>query len=319
MRTTTSASPTPHLRRLAPLLLLALPLAARAAGACPEGMRPIGGGRFRLADGSSAANLAPFCMDRVEVTVASYAACVRSGRCKDEGLACGKAATYGAKGKGDHPVNCVTWIDADRFCRAIGKRLPTEAEWEWAARGQTRGTVYPWGAAAPADRACWDGKGSELGAGERNETCPVGSHPSGDSPDGLSDLGGNVREWTDSADGRMKVVRGGSWGDSLPDFLAAGFRGMNAPDERFELTGFRCAAEPGAAVVPLQVASAVPAPASAPKAEPPAAPAPVAAPAPAPAARSATRPVRPAAPKVQLQIGDIQFQQSDRAAAGAGR
>jgi hypothetical protein len=72
----------------------------------------------------------------------------------------------------------------------------------------------------------------------------VGAHPDGDSPEGVSDLAGNVREWTSSASGRFRIVRGGSWGDSLPDFLAVSFRGLNAPDERFELTGFRCAAEP---------------------------------------------------------------------------
>jgi hypothetical protein len=320
-RTTTTAPDAAPLRRrqLLPLVLLALPLAALAGGECPEGMRAIGGGRFRLADGSATANLAPFCLDRVEVTAASYAACVRSGRCREDGLRCGKAATYGATGKGDHPINCASWIDADRYCRALGKRLPTEGEWEWAARGQARGTVYPWGAALPADRACWDGKGSELGAGERNETCPVGSHPAGDSPDGLSDLGGNVREWTASADGRMKVVRGGSWGDSLPDFLAAGFRGMNAPDERFELTGFRCAAEPGAAVEPLQVAAASPEPVEPRRAaRAPPVPSPRAEPAVAP--RPTTTGAARAAPvKIQLQLGEIQFQQPERAAGAAGR
>ncbi|HSN13221.1 MAG TPA: SUMF1/EgtB/PvdO family nonheme iron enzyme, partial [Anaeromyxobacteraceae bacterium] len=70
--------------------------------------------------------------------------------------------------------------------------------------------------------------------------------PAGDSADGISDLAGNVREWTASRDGRFRIVRGGSWGDSLPDFVAVAFRGMNAPDERFELTGFRCAADPAA-------------------------------------------------------------------------
>jgi formylglycine-generating enzyme required for sulfatase activity len=69
----------------------------------------------------------------------------------------------------------------------------------------------------------------------------VASHPAGDSPDGISDLAGNVREWTSTGTRREKVIRGGSWGDSLESFLAAGFRGFNAPVERNELTGFRCA------------------------------------------------------------------------------
>jgi formylglycine-generating enzyme required for sulfatase activity len=249
-----------RLRRLLPAIALALLApAARADGACPPGMKTLEGGRFRLADGSAEAAVAPFCLDEIEVTAAGYAACVRAGACHDEALVCGKAATYGARGKATHPVNCVDWEDADAFCRAQGKRLPTEAEWEWAARGQARARRYPWGEAPPAARACWDGEGSALGAGGRIETCPVAMHPAGDSADGVHDLGGNVREWTASEDGRFRVVRGGSWGDSLPDFLAAGFRGMNAPDERFELTGFRCAAARGPGLAPVAMARPPPA------------------------------------------------------------
>lgn len=210
---------------------------------CPEGMRPLGGGRFTLADGSATVDLTPFCLDAIEVTAAGYAACVRANVCSAEELVCGKAATYGAKGKGNHPINCASWIDADTYCRWQGKRLPTEGEWEWAARGQGKGSRYPWGDAPPARRACWDGKGSAQGAGGRIGTCPVASHPAGDSPDGLHDLAGNVREWTSTGDRRERVIRGGSWGDSLDWFLAAGFRGFNHPLERFELTGFRCAAD----------------------------------------------------------------------------
>ncbi len=251
-----SSQPRHALAALAISALLALPTSSPAQGpACPEGMRPLAGGRYRPVDAAAAAVVAPFCLDQIEVTAAGYAACVRAGGCRDEGLACGKAATYGAPGKATHPVNCVTWFDADAFCRAQGKRLPSDPEWEWAARGQARGSTYPWGDAPPAGRACWDGKGNSLGSGGRNETCPVASNPAGDSPEGLADLGGNVREWTSGRDGRLRVVRGGSWGDSLPEFLAAAFRGMNAPDERFELTGFRCAADP----VPDRSAAAPPA------------------------------------------------------------
>jgi len=213
---------------------------------CPEGMRRFAGGTFLLADGSATVSAGPFCLDAVEVTATGYAACVRAGGCKDADLACSRAATWGDPERATHPINCVSWLEADAFCRFARKRLPTEGEWEWAARGGPRATPFPWGSSPPAARACWDGKGNALGKGGRKETCPVGAHPDGDSPEGLSDLAGNVREWTSSTDGRFKVVRGGSWGDSLPDFLAVSFRGMNAPDERFELTGFRCAAEPRA-------------------------------------------------------------------------
>jgi len=230
---------------LAAAVLLGLALAAptsAAAQGCPDGMRPLHAGRFPLASGSGVGEVGEYCLDATEVSADDWAGCVRKGRCSDAGLYCSKAATYGVKGRGDHPINCVAWTEADAYCKALGKRLPTEAEWEWAARGALRGWKFPWGVAAPGARACWDGPGNALGKGGRTGTCATGSIPLGDNPDGVHDLAGNVREWTSSADGRLKVVRGGSWGDSLPDFLAAGFRGMNAPDERFEITGFRCAA-----------------------------------------------------------------------------
>jgi formylglycine-generating enzyme required for sulfatase activity len=216
--------------------------------ACAAGQRALGGGRFTLADGSATVEVEPFCLDAIEVTADAYAACVRAGACVAERLACSNAATFGAKGKGSHPINCVSWVEADAFCRWQGQRLPTEGEWEWAARGQGRANQYPWGDAAPGKRACWDGEGNALGKGGRQGTCPVASHPDGDSPDGFHDLGGNVREWTASGDERERVVRGGSWGDSIDWFLSAGFRGLNHPSERFELTGFRCAAGPQVAV-----------------------------------------------------------------------
>ncbi len=312
---------------LAAALSLCAPAVALAGDACPPRMALLSAGRFTLADGSETAVVPALCLDLSEVTAADYAACVARGACPDGALRCGKAATYGDGAKAGHPVNCVSWIEADRYCRALGKRLPTEGEWEWAARGQARGTVYPWGAAPPADRACWDGVGSTLGKGGRNETCAVGAFAKGDSPDGFHDLGGNVREWTASRIGRDRVVRGGSWGDSLPDFLAAGFRGMNKPDERFEITGFRCAAVPAPVDGqdgPLQAAAPVPSP-PAPPAPPPGppslaspAPSPPAPPAPPPGPPRLARPEQPKPPapprlQVLLEIGDIQV------APGAGR
>jgi formylglycine-generating enzyme required for sulfatase activity len=214
-------------------------------------MRYFTGATFALGDGSATVTARPFCLDATEVTASAYAACVRAGACSATDLACSRSATYGNPERASHPMNCVSWIEADAYCRQAQRRLPTEAEWEWAARGGARARRYPWGDAAPANQACWDGKGNALGKGGRKETCPVGSHPDGDSADGISDLAGNVREWTSSKDGRFRVVRGGSWGDSLPDFVAVAFRGMNAPDERFELTGFRCAADPASTTAPL--------------------------------------------------------------------
>ncbi len=239
--------PTSSLRKLALLGVLLLPLGARAraaASGCPSGMIPVKGGV--LEHGGDATRVEPFCMDRTEVTVDAYASCVQLGACSGTDLECGNAATWGKKGFGSYPVNCVTWDEAENFCREHGKRLPSEEEWEWAARGGARATTYPWGEEPPANRVCWDGEGNEKGAGERKGTCPVASNPRGKSADGIQDLAGNVREWTSTAHDRFRVLRGGSWGDSLPEFLSSRFRGWNAPDERMELLGFRCAAEIGA-------------------------------------------------------------------------
>jgi len=234
--------------RLPALAALALglgPLSARAAASgCPAGMIRVNGGVLEH-DGAEE-RLRSFCVDRTEVTVDAYAGCVEAGACQAEGLECGQAATWGKKGLGSHPVNCVTWDEAETFCRAHGKRLPSEQEWEWAARGGRRALTYPWGDEPPADRACWDGAGNAEGMGERKSTCAAGASPRSRSADGIQDLAGNVREWTSTAQERFRVLRGGSWGDSLPQFLSASFRGWNAPDERMELLGFRCAAPIGA-------------------------------------------------------------------------
>ncbi len=232
-------------RALAVFALCAAPLGALAAGTiCSPGMVAVNGGVLERE--GEAMRIGSFCMDRTEVTVDAYASCVELGACSATDLECGNAATWGKKGQGQHPVNCVTWDEAENFCREHGKRLPTEEEWEWAARGGRRGLKYPWGEDAPADRACWDGEGNALGAGERKATCTVAANPRGKSADGIQDLAGNVREWTSTAHDRFRVLRGGSWGDSLPEFLSSTFRGWNAPDERRELLGFRCVTELGA-------------------------------------------------------------------------
>lgn len=248
--------PSKFVLSLAALAVCASPLAAGARPRCPAGMVAVEGGTL-AAPGEPRANVKTFCIDKTEVTVDAWAVCVKAGVCPAEGLQCGNAATWGKKGLGNHPINCVTWDEADLFCREHGKRLPSEQEWEWAARGGARALAYPWGAGAPADRVCWDGDGNSEGRGKRKVTCAVGSHPRSRSADGVEDLAGNVREWTSTEHDRHRILRGGSWGDSLPEFLATDFRGWNAPDERIELTGFRCAAPLGA-VAHLPVRKAAP-------------------------------------------------------------
>ena len=181
----------------------------------------------------------PFLMDVTEVTADAYAGCVRAGGCTAEGLQCHAFATYGARGKGNHPINCVDWNQATAYCQWAGSRLPTEEEWEWAACGGSRARTYPWGNDAPGSQACWN----RPNAG----TCAVGSYPAGDAPGGIHDLAGNVSEWTTSnydASASYRVFRGGDFGNSAPGLLASSRYGSGPPTVRIGDLGFRCSRTP---------------------------------------------------------------------------
>jgi len=196
-----------------------------------------------------------FCMDVTEVTVEAYARCVSAGSCTKPDT--DEFCNWGQSGKGNHPVNCVDWYQAEAYCKWVGKRLPTEQEWEYGARGGSRQLEYPWGSEAPGRRACWSGEGNDLGKGNPHGTCPVGSHPSGDSPFGLHDMAGNVGEWVQDCDrpypssasnncagpssGSPRVNRGGGWISGDPSNLRGSNRDSITPDRRFNFLGFRCA------------------------------------------------------------------------------
>jgi formylglycine-generating enzyme required for sulfatase activity len=205
-----------------------VPPPAVSGGACPAGMVSLAGGSFTMGDRQDQVTVSTFCLDATEVTVDAFGACVRAGQCSADNVGTqfwdnqdhGEGAcNWGVAGRGNHPINCVDWGQAATYCNAQGKRLPTEEQWEWAARGGSRGFTYPWGNAEPDFQACWSG------VSERSGTCPVGSLPQGDAPGGIHDLAGNVWEWTSSNyDASARVDRGGGWYNSDPSDLRAADR-----------------------------------------------------------------------------------------------
>jgi formylglycine-generating enzyme required for sulfatase activity len=220
----------------APAAAPATPAAAPTGGqgGCPVDMVSVPGGAFAM--GAREVTVAGYCMDLTEVTAGAYKACVDAGKCSAEGLSCGDVATYQAPGKANHPINCVNAAQAAAYCAAHDKRLPAEEEWEWAARGGARAFTYPWGDESPTGQLCWASSG-------KIETCPVGSTPRGDNPQGIHDLTGNVWEWTATGfggKGGLRVIRGGGFGDANPELIASSKRVPNRPTDRNINLGFRC-------------------------------------------------------------------------------
>jgi formylglycine-generating enzyme required for sulfatase activity len=203
--------------------------------------------------------LSAFWLDRMEVTVRDYERCVKLKKCKAVSF------SQGAKrfDKPSYPMTFVRWRDARNYCRFRGGRLPSEAEFERAARGVT-GRRYPWGSFWNSRRANHGRLGidrTDAGDGHA-ELAPVGSYSSGRTPDGFLDLAGNVAEWVEDRyaprypDGAAvnprgpalgtgntssaRVARGGSYEDASPFLRGAARMGVE-PDTQAPSIGFRCA------------------------------------------------------------------------------
>jgi formylglycine-generating enzyme required for sulfatase activity len=185
-----------------------------------------------------------FQLDLTEVTVAAYDLCVRAEVCRAGRT--GSLCNEDRQGAAQHPINCVDWNQAVAYCAWLGKRLPTEEEWEYAARG-TDGRTYAWGNDPPSRQVCWN---------RSNGTCAAGSFPAGDSPFGVHDMTGNVWEWTASGgsggpwgktdysqprDESVRVYRGSSWDVGVAESLRAAFREWDPPSTLAAQLGFRCA------------------------------------------------------------------------------
>lgn len=212
--------------------------------------------------------LGAYWMDKIEVTNAMYALCVQAGVCElpREFKSATREKYFNNADFNDYPVVYVNWLDAKTYCEWAGRRLPTEAEWEFAARGSDF-RRYPWGDDSPTNNlANYDYS--------FRDTTRVGSIPGGASPFGILDMAGNVWEWvsdfyepnfyagaseanplgpaTAGVNGPRKVIRGGSWADNFKDLRVSNRGYAMAPDrtadsksdqykgEAKETIGFRC-------------------------------------------------------------------------------
>ena len=279
------------------------PVPEARTAACPEGMAMVAGGKFFMGSDDPAfklwqpahkVTLDTFCIDVTEVTVAAYRACSDQGECKrpdtvpdypkSEGTSdedheknrqkYAELCNFGRAGNEQHPINCVSWSMADNYCKMQKKRLPTEAEWEYAARGSD-GRKFPWGDAA-GDHTFMNACGKECNAWEAKAglklsarmyeaddgfaaTAPVGSFPKGKTRFGAVDVVGNVWEWTadwfetyksDEAinpkgarAGERKAIRGGGFNGGVALWLDPAFRYHQVSTASTPAIGFRCAAE----------------------------------------------------------------------------
>jgi formylglycine-generating enzyme required for sulfatase activity len=225
----------------------------------PAGEFTMGSNEYSDAQPVHTVYLDDYWIDQTEVTNVQYTACVDAGACDPprSSSSSTRASYYGDSEYDDYPVVWVSWYDADTFCTWRDARLPTEAEWEKAARG-TDGRTYPWGEGISCSQA-------NYGTGCIGDTSAVGStSPDGDSPYGAFDMAGNAWEWvadwygedyysspganenpTGPSSGDYRVERGGAWNVTNERFVRAASRGRLPPSDgnHFNI-GFRCARDP---------------------------------------------------------------------------
>ncbi len=229
---------------------------------CPPDMRKVPGGLLWLGSPEGAGrdderpstkiDVAPFCLDATEVTVAEVKACVANAICTEPVLTLEKVkpgakklpepdpqCTLAREGADDLPINCVDVAEATRYCKWKGRRLPTEPEHEFAATSGEDKVTHPWGDTPPdANNSCF---------ARKEGPCRIKSVPP--AAYGLYDIVGNLSEWTSTpygkygaqASGTEHVVRGASWKSKSPDDARGKRRFSRAPTERDFLVGFRCA------------------------------------------------------------------------------
>ena len=197
-----------------------------------------------------------FWIDQTEVTNAMYALCVQAAACQPPSNKGSQTRTtyYGTAQYDNYPVIYVSWDAAQNYCAWAGRRLPTEAQWEKAARG-TDGRLYPWGNSDPSP---------DLANFNRNagDTSVIGSYSAGASPYGALDMSGNVMEWVadwydsqyyaksppknpQASSRAQHVLRGGSWFD-IPSAMRIALRSSGSPGFSGYIgnVGFRCAQSP---------------------------------------------------------------------------
>jgi formylglycine-generating enzyme required for sulfatase activity len=250
-----------------------------------DSMTQVPAGTFRMGAEGRATDQRPehevsvgaFELDVTEVTVEAFSRCVSAGKCNPSGTVhltgvpesdketWNRFCNWGVPGREQHPMNCVDWHQAQAFCAWAGKRLPSEAEWEYAASGGDEERNHPWGD-APTSRVAFNGCGRECVEMARElgwtwelqcppdpwpTTAPVGSFPASAGRWGHQDLTGNVWEWTatpygaygktDPDPGKAMVARGGGWASRYSGIFLNTYRAKFPPEYRAQDVGIRCA------------------------------------------------------------------------------